>query len=137
MNRSAPDPISKMIFLRILVASSIGAHALLGCCWHHAHACPEEAASLSHGSPPAVHLACVGAAEDDCDHQHGCSDARCVVIRGKPPSRWLLTAAAEWACISTAPPCVAIAVHREGFSLDFGEAAASPRIYLLHQVLLI
>lgn len=128
-----------MIFLRILVASSICAHALLGCCWHHAHACPEEPVSVarSHVSSAEVHFASVGATDEDADHQHGCPDARCVVIRNELPGTWLLTAAAEWACISDAPACVAIAVHREGFSLDFGEAAASPRIYLLHQVLLI
>lgn len=148
-----------MIFVRYLTAVVLCMHALLGCCWHHAHAC-----TLSHASPvaPAVkesveaahrehaHATCShdhplsgpisnGAPGEDSDHRHECQGDRCVFVRieaTRIPPLASLCAAPEFGQL----PCQQAVVGNSDGSwaaADGSLAAAPVRLHLLHEVLLI
>jgi hypothetical protein len=70
---------------RIVVAATLSAHLLMGCCWHHAHACDNHEASN-----PAVstaekcheeHSPCDGVDAGRHDSQV-CLGGTCVFVRG-------------------------------------------------------
>ena len=74
---------------RILVTCTVLQHALLGCCWHHAHA--ERPGCCHDDSRPAA--TCDRSEHDHdcaCGHSHpneaGCGEGRCVCVLRKPPS---------------------------------------------------
>lgn len=129
-----------MILVRIIIAGSLVAHSLLGCCWHHAHASETESISHVHRANddlPNNHLPSVGDPRDNADHQHGCLTVRCVVIRNKLAGTWLMTVATEWMSISNSPFCPAIPSASVRSLLDADEALFSPPVHRLHRVLLI
>jgi hypothetical protein len=76
-------------FLSHLTAGLLAMHAVLGCCWHHAHACERECtqAALESSAPHAAH---VDHDADSCDSTnskpgqnhgpHACQKGKCVFL---------------------------------------------------------
>lgn len=143
-----------MIFVRYLTAVLLSMHALLGCCWHHAHAvaaAPElgNAAKLTHRAE--AHAACCShhpisgnpvssnIPGDGSDHRHECQGDRCVFVRVEAtqvPPLAFLNIAAEFVPL----PCQPALLGGGDYSwvrADGHLAAAPLRLHLLHQILLI
>lgn len=122
-----------------LMAAVLLAHALLGCCWHHAHACVMESEEPSvcaahrddsHGAPD-------GSDEHD-GHQHECGGGTCVFVRiENSPIGQLLTSWAIDLAFSTSPSQFTGESVHWAVSADPQEFAGPVRLHLLHQLLLI
>lgn len=121
----------------LLTAAVLLAHALLGCCWHHAHA------SAGGVAEPCSH--------DGHEHGHSddgteseppgqpCDEGSCVFVRGDgSPSVEMTLAHALVGCIATAPEVAldSLRIARASYP-DSQELAPHTRIHLLHQILLI
>jgi len=121
------------------------AHAVLGCCWHHAHACGEAhdhlaLAGWEHHWDVGKHPSAGG---PDCSHHgHGRDDCRgvkcCFVVPAKekagiapPVSR------ASAALTFAAADRVSVGSRFEEHLFAAGSQHLPVRLHLLHQVLLI
>jgi hypothetical protein len=66
-------------FFRILTAATLALHLMMGCCWHHAHACELAAASDHGGATHDGHCSHGG-----CGHSHHgthqCKGERCSFV---------------------------------------------------------
>ncbi len=132
--------------LSSLTAAILLAHALLGCCWHHAHAC-------GHAHSPVAWVVAGCEAEGPHEHsghapdrpghkgpgQDGCRGAKCDFVR--PATENLL----PWAAAPCRPTSAAIvASDRSEAAGDApqhlcaaGDLLWPVRLHLAHQVLLI
>ena len=137
-----------MTLLRQFTAAIFSIHALIGCCWHHAHACEAGRATEAYvahaehdGHSPHGDLTAAtfhGGPCDDSQHEHGCQGDRCFFVRAKavqlPPLPSACVLLADINLQQAAP------IHDEtGRDLPSqgGWPGASLRPHLLHQVLLI
>jgi hypothetical protein len=74
-------------FLSHLMAGLLAMHALLGCCWHHAHACGRECTqtALDSSAAHADHDAdsCHSTNSKPCQNHgpHACQKGKCIFIR--------------------------------------------------------
>jgi hypothetical protein len=131
------EPNSMRSLMSSAMTFVLSAHALLGCCWHHVHACGAEGAQS-----PAVCTVHQGHADegptDHDGHRHECSGPSCVFVRAEGPQINVILAsfAANW--IDT------VADEQPGFHSAPWTALANPdeparpvRLHLLQQVLLI
>lgn len=128
-----------------LTVAVLLAHAMLGCCWHHAHACGETHDHLAmsgwqHPSKGNDHHPAGG--PDRAHHGHGrddCHGAKCsFVISAKDGADSSLFASCLF-CVLTLPPADRVSV---GGVLEpqfpaAGSLLLPVRLHLLHQVLLI
>jgi hypothetical protein len=122
------------------------AHAVLGCCWHHVHACGE-----AHD-----HLALAGwehhwAGDDhpsagcaDCSHRgHGrddCRGVKCSFVVGAKEKPGARLAVSSFSSAPTAPAADGLAGdarREEHLFFGAGSGLLPVRLHLLHQVLLI
>ena len=143
-----------MIYVRYLTAVVLCMHALLGCCWHHAHACTaappaKDAVTLAHREHS--HSACchhspvscnpISSSDpcDDSDHRHECQGDRCVYVRAEatqiPPLEFLGDAS-EFGQLPRQQAVVG------GGDVSWAPAkgglgVARLRLHLLHHILLI
>jgi hypothetical protein len=131
-------------FLPHLTAALLAAHTLLGCCWHHAHACGRECepASSVHASdaPEADDAHRCGADNSQSGQHRGLNECRgssCVFLRTSEceldGDQFDLPALA---CLDAGgSPLCAAAVLQPRFAAD---ALLPPlRLHLAHQVLLL
>jgi hypothetical protein len=132
-----------------LTSAALMAHALLGCCWHHAHPAMEVVpAARTATLKPVVHGDHVHWHEDegdrsnDSDHHHGgqpgCGDAECIYAGGTP--RVQIQSPLTGLDLPVIAPAFALTAGRLDTAYIAGAAVdASPRppIHLLYQVLVI
>jgi hypothetical protein len=125
--------------LTLLLAIVVLAHALAGCCWHHAHAadggapvaCSDHAHCHEHG----------GAEEGDNGDGPAkpCDEGNCVFVRGQgSPSIDFSLALALEGCVASAGELSLddFLVTRAAYP-DTQDLAPHTRLHLLHQILLI
>lgn len=133
--------------LSSVTALSLLAHGLLGCCWHHRHACEEaghqEVAPTGHCHADALAAACSGnhdwcqmplPGHDDC---HG---ARCVFVGSQRIVLVVMTSQVSGpTCTPVLLPVESAASRPAGGWPTPDVAAGLPplRIHLLYQTLLI
>jgi len=132
-------------FLSNLTAALLALHTVLGCCWHHAHACTREC-----GATPSVQASdCrqdrhVDGHGPGCSENHGhhglheCQGSTCVYLgptklkSHESTAQPTLPAAA---CVSCGGPSTAAAEKRPFFAA--GDLTAPLRLHLVHHVLLL
>ena len=130
-------------FLPYLTAAMLAAHALLGCCWHHAHACgqthdPLALAGWQHNAE-AHGDGATGCSDRSSHERDDCRAPRCdfvVSARVNPPA---LSPAPSLSAVPTVPGADQASL---GNSLEqpFGTAGVRlppVRLHLANQVLLI
>lgn len=142
-----------MNFLRHFTAAIFSIHALIGCCWHHAHVCEggrpteggvvqaeavqDEHESHSHHGGWAAETS-RGEPCDDSQHEHACEGDRCVFVRAEavqlPPMALGRAVLADIVLAQTSP-----SVEESGRDLPSqgGWRGVSLRPHLMYQVLLI
>lgn len=138
----SPDSRLNRLLLHF-VAVLLAAHMLLGCCWHHAHAC---SAACDAATESCTHQDEHG--HTDGDHEHGnlpshhptdsCSGERCAFVASPKTTTSgarLATFAAE---LGPLVNCELPAADRQSSWLHGGVAHLQPsRLHLLYQVLRI
>jgi hypothetical protein len=119
-----------------LTAALLALHTVLGCCWHHEHRCT-EACSLAAAAESPCH--CDGPTASSPSHQHHgpheCQGAVCSFVgQIKPLSHDLLSQAVAMPAIDGVE-----VVLPAGWGRFFVRDAlmSSPRLHLVHKVLLI
>jgi hypothetical protein len=130
-------------FLSHLMAGLLAMHAVLGCCWHHAHECGRECteASLDSSDAHADHDtdSCDSTHSQPCNHgPHACQKGKCVFLRtvetGADMSLGLDVSSHVFVAWCDLSPQMPTAVH----SLFAADALLPPlRLHLAHQVLLL
>jgi len=132
-----------------LTAVSVLAHALLGCCWHHAHACEDavshgEAADLlgGHCHAPAVSASCGcghHSCQGDSEGPDPCHGGRCTFLRSeraRAPAEAPMPCPFPGTCAmidATASSRLAGGEHKPSCSAD----GLPLRLHLFYQILLI
>lgn len=125
---------------RVLTVVTLTVHLTMGCCWHHAHGCPDDAsqASSPHQAMPGAACSCNDAPSDH--GSHGCHEPKCSFVAA---SRLVVDAtAASGFAQATSGALLNDPSSREGFSsfslLSSMDRLLPPvRLHLAHQVLLI
>jgi hypothetical protein len=133
-------------FLSYLTAATLAMHTVLGCCWHHGHACGSEYesavachAATAHADHDADHC---GSTDSNSGHQHHgphtCQGGKCVFLRtAKSGADTLLDVnLPSFVCVQSSDASLETsAAPRPFFSSD---ALLPPlRLHLAHQVLLL
>ena len=131
-----------------VTAASILAHALLGCCWHHAHGKPlpaHDTAGRVVASSHGAHRHCCHHAsheskkpENKDEHQPcGCNEERCTFVRTENPQTKILILESSLV-LPVAEPLPSVGQLDSTFATDMatGRIASAP-LHLLHRVLLI
>jgi hypothetical protein len=147
-----PRSVARVFPMRSLAvaiaAAALMAHALLGCCWHHAHLAVEHSSEAEHPAvKPVVHGDHVHWVEsehersDGAGHNHeapdGCDEAECIYasaprVQLESPLAGLgvpLVAAVTTPVVSRFDAAFAAELAAEGSS--------RPPIHLLYQVLIV
>lgn len=133
--------------LSSVAAVSLLAHCVLGCCWHHVHACEDRGTQEASDSGP-CHAGGLGAGcpggQDLCrtipPAHDDCPSGRCVFVGAQ---RIVLASPPSQACWPAATPAsrpvdsVASAPAGGWPSLDRAAGVPPLRIHLLYQTLLI
>lgn len=125
-----------------LTAALLAMHTVLGCCWHHAHACSpecERSASVEESHEEGHGAAGCESGHSDCEQHHGthvCQKGTCVFVgpakvRVSPTTDWSVSA---WAFVATGESSLP-ASSRPGYGDD--SERPSLRLHLAHQVLLL
>jgi hypothetical protein len=122
-----------------LMAAALLAHALLGCCWHHAHACvTNRAEQITECSGHEAEHSHPGDSSRHDSHQHQCAASACVFLRAEGQPISALPAA--WAVDLVCPVQNTQPTPESGCStylVDSGQVPTPLRLHLLLQILLI
>jgi hypothetical protein len=120
-------------------------HTVLGCCWHHAHACTQECSTrtaVASPNAPAGECGDECAASDGADHSHHgpheCKGNSCVFLNLAGRSALGSTPHSEVPAVSCLP-CVALPIDTAAGASFFAIDALLPplRLHLAQRVLLL
>jgi hypothetical protein len=120
---------------RILTAVVFAVHLMVGCCWHHAHACESEV------DVHPAHEQCADSHDSGTNHsQHGpqdCQESQCSFVAAvSPSSHWLAQPSQACVGVLTGQPSL-VGAGSEQHCFTAGRLLLSVRLYLVNQVLLI
>jgi hypothetical protein len=127
-----------------LMSLFLALHTVLGCCWHHAHACTDECDKACAVESPAAHVDWHGSgwntgSGDQHHHgQHECQGMRCVFVNmgsRTAPSLSLQPHLAAACCLPHRKLPIHVVAGGPYFSPD--ELLPPLRLHLAHQVLLL
>jgi len=125
---------------RILTAVVFAVHLMVGCCWHHAHACEsKDDVQPTHWQCPDSHS---GSHDGDKDHSdHGpqdCQGSQCSFVASSSPNSHSFAQSSQpfvTVLLTDQPSLVGISSEQHCFPT--GRLLLSVRLYLVNQVLLI
>jgi hypothetical protein len=131
-------------FFLHLTAALLAMHTVLGCCWHHDHACGREckAAAIESVTAHAGHDAdhCVPTGSQPCQN-HGpraCQGNKCVFLRTVASGTGAAVESDLAPCVCSASGDVPSQTPAALRPLFAGDALLPPlRLHLAHQVLLL
>jgi hypothetical protein len=121
---------------RILTAVVLAVHLMVGCCWHHAHACESK------GDTQSTHGQCPDSHDSGADHsQHGpqdCRGSQCSFVASSNLNSHSLSQPSQtFVLVSLADQPSLVGMGSEQHFFATGRFPLSVRLYLVNQVLLI
>ena len=121
---------------RILTAVVFAVHLMMGCCWHHAHACEGK------GDVQPTHGQCPDSHDSETDHsQHGpqdCQESQCSFVASiSPNSHWFAQPSQAFVAVLLTDQPSRVGAGYEPHCFATGRLLPPVRLYLVNQVLLI
>jgi hypothetical protein len=121
---------------RILTAVVFAVHIMVGCCWHHAHACEsKDDVQPTYGQCPDSHAS---GADNSHRGPQDCQGSQCSFVSSISPNSHLLVQPSQAfvpVLLTDQPSLVGAGSKQHCFAT--GRLLPSVRLYLVNQVLLI
>ncbi len=122
----------------------VALHTVLGCCWHHAHACTGDSDKACSVASPAAQADShgsgwnMGGGDQQHHGRHECQGLRCVFLNLGCRTSHVLSLQPHLAAISSVPHGkLPIHVAADGPYFAVDDLSPPLRLHLAHQVLLL